>query len=136
LKRKRRFLQVKNPLVGDGKAGLPKDLKDLALFNILHKEEEMSVFGQERFEDALKLKLDKATYEEVHSKMVRILSFFLCFELLFHTTNVQRFLLIFVLSLSWQIIVVVHSYRTHVLMRPFSSSLRSKSAGPKALTRP
>ena len=116
MKRKRRFLQVKNPLVGDGKAGLPKDLKDLALFNILHKEEEMSVFGQERFEDALKLKLDKATYEEVHSKMVRILSFFLfvCFGLLFHTTNVQRFLLIFVLSLSWQIIVVVHSYRTHV----------------------
>jgi hypothetical protein len=91
LKRKRRFLQVKNPLVGDGKAGLPKDLKDLALFNILHKEEEMSVFGQERFEDALKLKLDKATYEEVHSKMVRILSFFVRFELLFHTTNVQRF---------------------------------------------
>ena len=114
MKRKRRFLQVKNPLVGDGKAGLPKDLKDLALFNILHKEEEMSVFGQERFEDALKLKLDKATYEEVHSKMVRILSFFVRFELLFHTTNVQRFLLIFVLSLSWQIIVVVHSYRTHV----------------------
>ena len=40
-------------------ADLPKTLGDLVLFNLAHKEEELQVFGQERFEDALKIKMTK-----------------------------------------------------------------------------
>ncbi len=40
---------------------LPKTLDDLVLFNLAHKAEELQAFGQERFEDALKINLSNET---------------------------------------------------------------------------